>query len=224
MLARQDTTYFGDRMLIQTHNTPNAPILRGPSQRPAAEGAPSTPKPAQDSVTLGSTPAPAAPGKPEVPESPEGPEHSLLYRSARFVIGSVGGVVGGAIGAAVGGVIHAGDTVIPLGVQKVASKILRPGLAAAGAVAGAFVGVSVIPLIGPAKGAAMGAIAGAVIGGGLPGALDALAASGKGAVCGGWKGRKQGYDLMANAFDKVAEKLQKPPAPPQDPPAPPPAS
>lgn len=211
-------------MLIQTHSTPNAPLLRGPSQQPAAQPSPSTPKPVEDSVTLGSTPAASATGKPDGPEGPEGPKHSLLYRGARFVVGSVGAVVGGAIGAAVGGVVHAGDTVIPLGVQKVASKILRPGLAAAGAVAGAFVGVSIIPFIGPAKGAALGAVAGAVVGGGLPGALDALAASGKGAVCGGWKGRKQGYDLLANAFDKVAEKLQKPPAPPQDPPAPPPAS
>lgn len=196
-------------MLIQTHNTLNAPVLRGPSQPPAAAPAP-TPTPVEDSVSLGDTSPPAPkPESPEGPQSPEAPKHGLVYRSARFLVGSVGGVVGGAIGAAVGGVIHAGDTVIPLGVQKVASKILRPGLAAAGAVAGAFVGVSIIPLLGPAKGAAMGAVAGAVLGGGLPGALDALAASGKGAVCGGWKGRKQGYDFAANAFDKVAAKLQQ---------------
>lgn len=207
-------------MLIQTQK-PNAPILRGPIQPPASQPAPAAPKPTEDSVTLGS-PAPVK--KPEGPESPEGPKHSLLYRSARFLVGSVGAVVGGAIGTAVGGVIHAGDTVIPMGVQKVASKILRPGLAAAGAVAGAFIGISVIPLLGPAKGAAMGAVAGAVVGGGLPGALDALAASGKGALCGGWKGRKKGYDLAAGAFDQVAQKLQKPPSPPtppQDPPTPP---
>lgn len=212
-------------MLIQTQK-PNAPTLRGPGQLPApqpAPTAPAAPRPAEDSVTLGSTPAPAATEKPEGPESPEGPKHGLVYRSARFLVGSVGAVVGGAIGAAVGGVIHAGDTVIPLGVQKVASKILRPGMAAAGAVAGAFVGISVIPLLGPAKGAALGAVAGAVVGGGVMGSLDALAASSKGAICGGWKGRRQGYDLVAGAFDKVAEKLQKPPAPPQDPPTPPPA-
>ncbi len=205
-------------MLIQTQRT-NAPMLGGPSQLSAPQPAPTEPKPAQDSVTISSTPTPAATDKPQSPESPEGPNHGLLYRGARFLVGSVGGVVGGAIGAAVGGVIHAGDTVIPLGVQKVASKILRPGLAAAGAVAGAFVGISVIPLLGPAKGAAMGAVAGAVVGGGVMGSLDALAASGKGAICGGWKGRKKGYDLVAGTFDKVAEKLQKPQGPPTPPPA-----
>lgn len=196
-------------MLIQTHSLPNAPVLRGALQPPAAKPAP---VPAEDSVSLGNTPPPSPSPRPEGPEGPQPPDSpkpGLVYRSARFLVGSFGAVVGGAIGAAVGGVIHAGDTVIPAGVQKVASKILRPGLAAAGAIAGAFVGASILPLLGPAKGAAMGAVAGAVVGGGLPGALDALAASGKGAVCGGWKGRKQGYDFAANAFDKVADKLQQ---------------
>lgn len=207
-------------MLIQKHTQTHSPtLLRTPKEVPAEQSP--APKPAADTVTL-STPPAAEAKKPEGPDAPEGPKHGLGYRAARFVVGSVGAVVGGAIGAALGGVIHAGDTVIPLKVQNIASKVLRPGLAAVGAVAGGFVGVSVIPLLGPAKGAAIGAVAGAVVGGGIMGSLDALAASGKGAICGGSKGRKRGYDLMAGAFDKAAEKLQKPPAPPA-PPSPPPA-
>jgi len=199
-------------MTIQTH-TASPTLLRTPKERPDAAAAPAAPQPAADTVSLSTQPAVEA-KKPEGPNAPEGPKHSLAYRAARFAVGSVGAVVGGAIGAALGGVIHAGDTVIPLKIQNIASKVLRPALAGLGAVAGGFVGVSVIPLLGPAKGAAIGAVAGAVVGGGIMGSLDALAASGKGAFCGGSKGRKRGYDLMAGAFDKVAEKLQKPPAPP----------
>jgi hypothetical protein len=172
--------------------------------KPAADEKPNVPP--QDTVTLEKTEPPAPP-----------PQHGWIYKGARFLVGSVGGVVGGAIGTAVGGVIHAGDTVIPDKIQRIASKVLRPGLAALGAAAGLYVGLAAVPLLGGAKGAMLGAVGGAVIGGAIPGAADALLASAKGAICGGWKGRKQGYAVMANAFDKVAAKLQTPP-----PPAPPP--
>ncbi|MBT9582304.1 hypothetical protein IV102_03075 [bacterium] len=188
-------------MLIQS--PPSLPRLQAPKGAPAdpikAER-PAVPTP--DTVTLNK------------PDGPEPPPHGLMYKCARFLVGSVGGVVGGAIGTAVGGVIHAGDTVIPEKIQRIASKVLRPGLAAAGAAVGLYVGLAVVPLLGPAKGAMLGAVTGAVVGGSIPGAADALAASAKGAICGGWKGRKKGYALMADAFDKVAARLQsKPPTP-----------
>ena len=157
--------------------------------------------------------------RPEQPTPPPQPpvQHGWVYRTARFVTGSLGAVIGGAVGTAVGGVLHAGDTVIPEKVQKLASRVLRPGLALVGAGLGLYAGMT-MPLLGPARLAMLGAVGGAVIGGGLPGALDALLASGKGAVCEGWKGKRKGFELAAGAFDKAMSYVQGPPQPPTPPP------
>lgn len=179
---------------------------KGPEPAPAEGG-----KPPEDQVEV----QPQEPTPPPEPPSQRG----WVYRSARFVTGSVGAMIGGAIGTAVGGVLHAGDTVIPEKVQKLASRVLRPGLALVGAGLGLYAGMT-MPLLGPARLAMLGAVGGAVIGGGLPGGLDALLASGKGAVCEGWKGKRKGFELAAGGFDKAMSYLQGPPQPPA-PPAPP---
>jgi len=208
-------------VLIQSHN--HLPQLKSlPRVLENPESPSPSPAPPVDEVSLQTPPeAPSPSIQGPRPGEPTPPSHGWVYKGARFLVGSAGAVVGGAIGTAIGGVIHAGDTVIPEKLQRCASKILRPSLAAIGAGVGLYAGLGV-PLLGPAKGAMLGAVLGAVVGGSIPGALDALAASGKGAICGGWKGRKKGYDLAATAFDKVAAKLQSPPSEP--PPPPPPAS